>query len=316
VEKFIGDAVMAVWGAPVAREDDPERAVRAALELVAAVPALDSALQARAGVLTGEAAVTLGAEGQGMVAGDLVNTASRIQSAAEPGSVLVGETTKRATEASIAYAVAGEHELKGKAEPLSLWRALRVVAARKGEGRSVGLEPPFLGRDRELRLVKELFHGTADEGRAHLLSIVGVPGMGKSRNLRNFTSLTLEPLSDDAIDHLLRGLVPGLPDEAVARIRDRADGIPLYAVETVRMLLDRGLLERGETGYSVTGNLAALDVYLATTLLEYAEWLEGQGRTGELSPVVGEARQIFDQLGARPLLERTERIAGAAPVPA
>src|SRR4029453_3998741 len=88
VEKFIGDAVMAVWGTPVAQEDDAERATRAALDLVAAIPELDPSLSARAGVLTGEAAVTLGAEGQGMVAGDLVNTASRIQSAAEPGSVL------------------------------------------------------------------------------------------------------------------------------------------------------------------------------------------------------------------------------------
>ncbi len=96
VEKFIGDAVMAVWGAPVAREDDPERAVRAALDLLDAVHALRSevgasSLEARAGVLTGEAAITIGAEGQGMVAGDLVNTASRIQSAAEPGTVLVGD---------------------------------------------------------------------------------------------------------------------------------------------------------------------------------------------------------------------------------
>src|SRR5206468_11178947 len=83
VEKFIGDAVMAVWGTPVAREDDAERAVRAALDLVAAIPELAPTLQARAGVLTGEAAVTLAAEGEGMVAGDLVNTASRIQAAAE-----------------------------------------------------------------------------------------------------------------------------------------------------------------------------------------------------------------------------------------
>ena len=95
---------MAVWGTPVANEDDAERAVRAALDLVAAVaPGARPDLRARAGVLTGEAAVTLGAEGQGMVAGDLVNTASRIQSAAEPGTVLVGEATQRASEAAIAY---------------------------------------------------------------------------------------------------------------------------------------------------------------------------------------------------------------------
>jgi len=118
VEKFIGDAVMAVWGTPTATEDDAERAVRAALDLVAAVSALGdelgaSELRARAGVLTGEAAVTLGAEGQGMVAGDLVNTASRVQSVAEPGAVLVGESTRRATEQTVVFEEAGEHELKG-----------------------------------------------------------------------------------------------------------------------------------------------------------------------------------------------------------
>ena len=134
VEKFIGDAVMAVWGAPVANEDDAERAVRAALELVDAIPGLDPALQARAGVLTGEAAVTLGATDQGMVAGDLVNTAARIQSAAEPGTVLVGDTTRHATEASVVYVDAGAHEMKGKAEPQQLWQAARIVAARKGRG--------------------------------------------------------------------------------------------------------------------------------------------------------------------------------------
>src|SRR5438067_879044 len=117
IEKFIGDAVMAVWGTPTAQEDDAERAVRAALDLVAAVPELAPGLYARAGVVTGEAAVTIGAEGQGMVAGDLVNTASRIQAAAEPGVVLAGDTTRRSTEAAIAYEPAGEHELKGKAEP-------------------------------------------------------------------------------------------------------------------------------------------------------------------------------------------------------
>src|SRR5262249_38201691 len=132
VEKFIGDAVMAVWGTPVATKDDAERAVRAALDLVAAVSALGDEvgaeeLRARAGVLTGEAAVTLGAEGQGMVAGDLVNTASRIQSIAPPGSVYVGEATRRATEQTIAYENAGAHELQRKRGLYPLFPPLRLT---------------------------------------------------------------------------------------------------------------------------------------------------------------------------------------------
>src|SRR5690242_14719227 len=137
VEKFIGDAVMAVWGTPTATEDDAERAVRAALDLVAAVSALGDEvgapeLRARAGVLTGEAAVTLGAEGQGMVAGDLVNTASRIQAEAEPGTVYVGEATRRATEQAVVYEDVGAFELKGKVSLTPLWRALRIVSGARG----------------------------------------------------------------------------------------------------------------------------------------------------------------------------------------
>src|SRR4051794_30316341 len=186
VEKFIGDAVMAVWGTPTATEDDAERAVRAALDLVAAVSALGDEvgapeLRARAGVLTGEAAVTIGAEGQGMVAGDLVNTASRIQSAAEPGTVLVGETTRRTTEQAIVYEDAGAHALKGKEELVSLWHALRVVSGARGALKSHGLEAPFVGRDRELRRIKDLFHECADGGKAHLVSVTGIAGIGKSR---------------------------------------------------------------------------------------------------------------------------------------
>jgi predicted ATPase/class 3 adenylate cyclase len=427
VEKFIGDAVMAVWGTPTAQEDDAERAVRSALDLVAAVSALGDelgaeGLRARAGVLTGEAAVMLGAEGEGMVAGDLVNTASRLQAAAEPGTVLVGESTKRATEAAIAYAEAGVRELKGKAEPVALFRALRVTAGRAGALKVEGLEPPFVGRDRELRMVKELFHACADEKRAQLVSIGGIAGIGKSRlswefekyidgliedtwwhrgrclaygdgvaywalaemvrmrceiledenpasaraklrqtlaehisdaderqwveprlaqllalegapsgdqeNLfsawrilferlseqaptvlvfedmqwadaglldfieylldwshrlplfvlvlarpefadmrpawgagrRSFTSLYLEPLPPQAMDELLTGLVPGLPDELRESILSRAEGIPLYAVETVRMLLDRRMLARDGEVYRPIGSIETLEV--------------------------------------------------------
>ena len=181
IEKFIGDAVMAIWGAPVAQEDDAERAVRAALELVAAVAALGtdvgaSELRARVGVLTGEAAVSIGAEGQGMVAGDLVNTASRIQSVAEPGPSSSATSTKRASEGAIAYENAGARELKGKSEAVELWRALRVVGLVGSTARVLAGEPPFVGRDRELRLVKDLFHASAEDRRAQLVSVMGSAG--------------------------------------------------------------------------------------------------------------------------------------------
>jgi class 3 adenylate cyclase/tetratricopeptide (TPR) repeat protein len=186
VEKFIGDAVMAVWGTPAATEDDAERAVRAALDLVAAISSLGEevgadGLRARVGVLTGEAAVTVGAQGEGMVAGDLVNTASRIQSVAEPGAVFVGDTTRRTTEQTIVYEPAGSFELKGKDGLITLWRAMRVVSGARGALKSQGLEAPFVGRDRELRLIKDLFHASAEERSAHLVSVAGVAGIGKSR---------------------------------------------------------------------------------------------------------------------------------------
>ena len=427
VEKFIGDAVMAVWGAPVATEDDAERAVRAALDLVAAVSALgeelgSEELRARAGVLTGEAAVTVGAEGQGMVAGDLVNTASRIQSAADPAGVFVGDATRRATGETIVYEDAGTVALKGKEGETQLWRARRVVSGVRGSLKSQGLEAPFVGRDRELRLIKELFHVSADESRAQLVSVTGIAGIGKSRlawefykyfdgiaqliywhrgrclaygegvaywaladmvrmrcsiaeddepavvrdklraaleqylldaaerqfieprlaqllgageqetsdrqelfaawrlfferladvyptvlvfedmqwadaslldfvehlldwsrnkpiyvitlarpelaerrptwgaGHRNFTSLYLEPLSQGAMEALLAGLVPDLPEALLRQILDRAEGVPLYAVETVRMLLDRGVLVEEESAYRVRGEIGELEV--------------------------------------------------------
>jgi class 3 adenylate cyclase/tetratricopeptide (TPR) repeat protein len=427
IEKFIGDAVMAVWGAPTTNEDDAERAVRAALDLTAAVAALGEGvglptLRARAGVLSGEAAVTLGAKGQGMVAGDLVNTASRIQSAAQPGTVLVGSETKHATESAIEYEPAGVQDLKGKAEPIELWRAVRVVGLVGGAVRAREIEPPFTGRDPELRLIKQLFHASADEKRAHLVSVLGIGGIGKSRlawefekyvdglamevwwqrgrclaygdgvafwalaemvrgragivedeasesaieklrasldehvpdpeerrfveprlsqllglearatgdqeNLfsawriyferladtmptilvfedlhwadsslldfieyllewsrdrpiftltlarpelterrltwgaakRGFTSLFLEPLPRADVEALLEGAVTGLPADLRSQILDRAEGIPFYAVETVRMLLDRGLLVREGSAYRPTGPIETLEV--------------------------------------------------------
>jgi len=211
VEKFIGDAVMAVWGAPVAKEDDAERAVRAGLELVSAVAAYGSEhetdLQARVGVVTGGAATTETAE-EGLVIGDRVNTAARIQSAAPPGCCYVDETTRAATAAAIAYADAGEHELKGKSEPVRLYQATRVVAAIAGSQRSGVLEAPFIGRDHELRLVKELFHASAERHSARLVLVSGVAGVGKSRLAWEFYKY-LDGLAGDLLWHSGRCLSYG-----------------------------------------------------------------------------------------------------------
>ena len=186
VEKFIGDAVMAVWGVPTAHEDDAERAVRAGLELVQSVAALGDdlgvpGLAMRVGIVTGEVAVNVGAEGQGMVAGDAVNTASRIQSAADAGQIWVDEATRALTSAAISYADAGSHALKGKAEPVQVWSAESVIGSIGGGQRADGLEAPFVGRDRELRVVKELFHFTGDSLRPALIVVEGEAGIGKSR---------------------------------------------------------------------------------------------------------------------------------------
>jgi class 3 adenylate cyclase/predicted ATPase len=186
VEKFIGDAVMAVWGTPAATEGDAERAVRAALDLVGAVGELGAeagvpGLAARAGVVTGEVAVNLGAAGEGMVAGDAVNTASRVQAAAEPGQVLVDAATHRLAGSAIGFADAGEHALKGKSEPVRLWQATRVLSGVGGSQRVDGLEAPLTGRDAELRTIRDLFHAAADRRVPRLVLVSGPAGVGKSR---------------------------------------------------------------------------------------------------------------------------------------
>jgi class 3 adenylate cyclase/predicted ATPase len=186
VEKFIGDAVVAVWGTPVASEGDAERAVRAGLDLVAAVAELGRdvgvpVLAARTGVVTGEVAVTVGAEREGMIAGDAVNTASRVQAQAEPGTLLTDAATMRLAGSAVLFADAGEHALKGKSQRLQLWRAVRVLAGVGGSQRVDGLEAPLTGRDAELRTVRELFHATAERRVPRLLLVSGPAGVGKSR---------------------------------------------------------------------------------------------------------------------------------------
>ena len=261
IEKFIGDAVMAVWGTPTILEDDAERAVRAALDLVDAARAIGAEagapdLELRAGVTTGEGTVTIGAQNQGMVAGDLVNTAARLQSVAEPGSVLVGESTFQAARSAIDFEDAGAHELKGKEQPVRAWRALRIAAG-PSVARSEGLDPPFVGRNEEFRLVKDLFHLTERERTARLLSVVGIGGIGKSRLAREFLKY-IDGLVDDIYWH--HGRCPSY-----------GDGIAFWALaEMVRM---RARIAETDDDETARGKLAtALETYVEDA--EQRRWIE------------------------------------------
>lgn len=186
IDKFIGDAVMGVWGAVESNEDDAERATRAALELVDMVAALGAEigvdeLAARVGVLSGETAVGPGGNEKGLVVGDLVNTASRLQSIAPPGSVFVGAPTRDLIAANIETQAAGEHLVKGKEIPVEAFEAIRVISDPVRRAAGELLEGPFVGRGDELRLLKDQLHAAGREGRARLVSIVGEGGIGKTR---------------------------------------------------------------------------------------------------------------------------------------
>ena len=259
VEKFIGDAVMAVWGTPVATEGDAERAVRAALDLVAAVAQVGAeagvpGLAARAGVVTGEVAVTLGAAGEG-VAGDVVNTAARVQTAAGPGQVLTDGATRRLTGGGVGFADAGEHALKGKAEPAHLWRAVRVLAGMGGSQRVDGLEAPLTGRDAELRTVRELFHAAVERRVPRMVVVAGPAGVGKSRlgwELRKY----VEGLAEDVWWHGGRCLSYGdgvafwaLAEMVRQRLGIAEEDSAQVAAAKLADGLDRLVLDPGERAY-------------------------------------------------------------------
>jgi class 3 adenylate cyclase/tetratricopeptide (TPR) repeat protein len=188
VEKFIGDAVMAVFGAPVAHEDDAERAVRAGLAILDGIEELNAAdaslgLSLRIGLNTGEAVVSLDArpeQGEGMVTGDVVNTAARIQSAAPIDGVAVGEATFRATDRVFEYEPLEAITAKGKSDPVPVWRAVAPVA-RFGSDVIRSLTTPLVGRETDLTLLRSLFDKTARDREIQLVTVVGEPGVGKSR---------------------------------------------------------------------------------------------------------------------------------------
>jgi class 3 adenylate cyclase/tetratricopeptide (TPR) repeat protein len=186
LDKFIGDGIMAVFGAPTTHEDDPERAVRCALRMLAAIeklnqdhPSLDLAV--RIGITTGEALVRLGPgqQTEGVV-GDVVNTASRLQGVAPAGGVVVGEATYRATSRAFDYRELGPVQVKGKADPVPVWR-LEGARSRTGIEAARRSAAPFVGRQAELELLEGLFERALAERTVRLVTVVGEPGVGKSR---------------------------------------------------------------------------------------------------------------------------------------
>jgi class 3 adenylate cyclase len=239
-DKFIGDAVMGVWGAAEAHEDDAERATRAALELVDMVAGLGGEigtpeLSARAGVLSGEASVGSGGNLHGLVVGDLVNTASRLQSIAPPGAVYVGESTRSLVGGSIEFEPIGEQAVKGKELPVSVFRAKRVLAlSRRRTGGDLP-DGPFVGRDDELRLLKDQLHATGRESRARMVTVIGEGGIGKSRLSQELLRY-IDGITETIYYHSGRSLSYG-------------DGVTFWALgEMIRQRA--GILEREEPAKS------------------------------------------------------------------
>jgi class 3 adenylate cyclase len=266
VEKFIGDAVMAVFGAPVAHEDDPERAVRAALAIRDWIRE-EGELEVRVAVNTGEALVSLepspGGE-RGMVAGDVVNTAARLQSAAPVNGILVGETTYNATSRVIEYHEVPPVEAKGKAEPVPAWEA---VQARSRYGSDVTYRPrtALIGRERELDLLVDALARVRQQSAPQLVTLVGVPGIGKSRLVHElFASVDAQP---DLI-YWRQG-----------RCLPYGDGVAFWALGEI-LKAHAGILE-GEDGEKAVVKLQAV-VDEAVPAPEEARWV-----AKELGPLLG-----------------------------
>ena len=235
VEKFIGDAVMAVFGAPVAHEDDAERAVRAGLRVLEAIEELNEegpqlSLQVRIGVSTGEAVVALGArpeEGEGIVTGDVVNTASRLQGEAPVNGIGVSETTFRATERTFEYEPLEAVTVKGKAHPLAVYRPLHA-RARFGSDVIRTHSTPLVGRELEMTLLVGTFERAMRHRSCQLVTIVGEPGAGKSR----LCAELLRHLEDE----------PGLTRWRQGRCLPYGEGIAFWALGEI-VKAECGILE-------------------------------------------------------------------------
>src|SRR5437764_4054518 len=219
VEKFIGDAVMAVFGVPAAHDDDPDRAVRAAFALRDRLTSSDDvdgpALRVRIGVNSGEAVAGSGDAAQFLVTGPAVNAAARLQQGAAPGEIVVGDLTKRLTTGGITYGSAREIEAKGIGR-IAAWSAEGVVGDVPQQHRGLpGLRAPLIGRDHELRTLVQAYEGVVKDGRPHLLTVYGPAGAGKSR----LTSEFFDAIGNDRV--------------RAGRCLPYGEGITYYAVQLI-----------------------------------------------------------------------------------
>jgi class 3 adenylate cyclase/tetratricopeptide (TPR) repeat protein len=255
VEKFAGDAVMAAFGIPQAHEDDADRAVRAGLAILGAVRELG--LEARVGIEAGE--VVVDETDSTFATGEAVNVAARLQQAAAPGEILVGEAARRLTLATVEAETAGPLELRGFRNPIPAYRA---IAALDGQRPLSKVSAPFVGREAELDLLHNILERTIRNRRPHVFTVYGEPGVGKSRMIREFLagvegttilrgralpygeSVTYWPLAemvksaagitdDDPIETAKAKLVECCGDEAIAELLGLAAGV-MEAVETER----------------------------------------------------------------------------------
>jgi class 3 adenylate cyclase/tetratricopeptide (TPR) repeat protein len=271
IEKLMGDGVLAVFGAPIAHEDDAERAVRAGLKIQEVIPSIagPSGLQARVAVATGEAMVlvegnTSGREG---LIGDVVNTASRLQNEAPPGTVLVEEATHRATERAFRYEERPPVAVKGKREPLAVWIALEPTSRFGADIEDDGVV--LVGRSSELTLIVDAFTRTVEDQTSQVLTIGGEPGVGKSRLVRELLR-HIESLTD-----LIRW--------RQGRCLPYGEGITYWAIGEI-VKAEAGILETDTPATSVGKLTASLEPLLADS--DERAWVAGR-----LAPLVGSGQE-------------------------
>ncbi len=294
VEKFIGDAVMAVFGIPQVHEDDSLRAVRAAADMRARLADLNSELESnwavrlemRVGVNTGEVVAGSAAVGQAFVTGDAVNVAARLEETAAPGDILLGEATYRLVRDAVSADALGEDlELRGKSGASRAWRLLEVRPGVPGRLRRV--DAPMVGRERELALLRQAYERSAQEQTCHLFTVLGTAGIGKSRLVREFVSR-----------------LPGEVRVAQGRCLPYGEGITYWPVaEAVKELANIGEEQSTEEARARLAELASPESDAAAVAAKLASVLglgEGSAATEEVFWAL--RRLLESQAGSGPLV--------------